>query len=387
MNTDPAAIFENHIREHAVLYFPGFFSAEQINVQLIDRQNRRSAVLYWFKVKAGTQNRSLIVKMSTRNSRKGRANILEIKKPLLFPLAEETEMHSLQYTALVTIHEYFISLNKKELGTIRVLDYLPDFQAIVMEESKDPKLQQLLFRESRLRSIFPQNRLTSAFHNAGMWLRIYHKMPKKEQVEVRHEHRDDYIDGIAKLTDFVASRLGDDPFLNQLALILTGKAREILPETLPMGLGHGDYAMRNILVGPNSCVTVLDTFAKWQTPIYEDIGYFLTGMKMTYPQVASQGLMFSPGRLRAYEHAFLKGYFAQKPIPYPTIRLYEMLALLDKWSSLLIPSHKRIRKLKGIGDAMTALASLYFKRSAKQLLQEITGVNSAAPSLDAKRSY
>jgi hypothetical protein len=134
-------------------------------------------------------------------------------------------------------------------------------------------------------------------------------------------------------------------------------------------------------------VTVLDTFAKWQTPIYEDIGYFLTGMKMTYPQVFSQGLIFSQKQLKNYEQTFLKGYFEQKTIPYPAIRLYEMLALLDKWSSVIVSSYRRGVKVKWIGDTKAALASLYFQSSAQRLLQEISGLERTAAAMDQKRIY
>ena len=64
--------------------------------------------------------------------------------------------------------------------------------------------------------------------------------------------------------------------------------------------------MRNILIGPNARVTVLDTFAKWRTPIYEDIGYFLNDLKMSYPQVVSQGLAFSSDQLRP-----MNGHFSR----------------------------------------------------------------------------
>lgn len=386
MNTDYVSIFTHHIRQHALRYFPGLMK-EPIDVQLKSSQERPSATLYRFHVKDASQVCSVIVKVPARNVLKGRVNDLGFAKPLLFPKAEEAEMHSLQYSALVAIDEYFTSLNRKELGTIRVLDYLPDSQAVVMEESRDPRLQDLLLKESRLRSPFGQYRLMPAFQNVGKWLRIYHKMPKQAEVQVRHEHREDYLEGISKLTDFLAGRLGDRPFFNQITLILAGKGREILPETLPLGLGHGDYAPRNILVGPNARVTVLDTFAKWRTPIYEDIGYFLTGMKMTYPQVISQGLVFSEGQIKAYEQAFLKGYFEQKPVPYPAIKLYEMLTLLDKWSSVLISSYRRSAGFRAAGDLKAAVVSLYFRRRTKQLLNEIAGVKRAAASLGAERSY
>ena len=386
MNTDQSTVLTDHIIEHAARYFPGLMSG-QTSVQLMDSQKRPSATLYRFKVTDGAQVHSIIVKVPMRNLLKDRANEPAFEKPLLFPKADEEEMHALHYTALVTIHDYMTSLNRKELGTIRVLDYLPESQAVVMEASSDPKLRDFVFKESRLRMAFGKSKLLPAFENVGTWLRIYHTMPKREQVQDRHTHREDFVESLLKLTDFLTERLGDKSFFDRLASELTQQAREILPETLPLGLGHGDYALRNILVNPNGRVTVLDTFAKWRTPIYEDIGYFLTGLKMTSEQVASYGLVFSQEQLRHYEEAFLRGYFKQQSVPYPAIRLYEMLALLDKWSSVLISSYRRSIKLKVVGDTKAALASLYFKRRTKQLLKQITKVPRTARSMDPERSY
>ncbi len=145
----------------------------------------------------------------------------------------------------------------------------------------------------------------------------------------------------------------------------------MLPELLPVGLGHGDYAPRNILIGPGARVTVLDTFAKWRVPIYEDIGFFLTQLESCFPQVISQGLAFSSEQLAVYERAFLKGYFGEEPLPYPSIRLYEVLALLDKWSSTIASFHQRTNSNRPVGRLRLILATRYFKRRTKSLLSEI----------------
>ena len=386
MNTDHAAVLTAHIQQHTDRYFPGI-NAGQVSVQIIEEQKRPSAILYRFKVTAGEETHFIIVKVPARGVLKDRLNELDFAKPLLFPKAEAEEMHLLHYTALVAIHEYFSGLNRKELGSIRVLDYLPDSRAIIMDESSDQKLRDLVLKESRLRALFASSSLLLAFRNVGIWLRVYHTMPKREQVQVRHDRREDFIEGVLKLTDFLTERLGDKSFFDTLASKITQQAHGILPEFLPLGLGHGDYAPRNILVSPTGRVTVIDTFAKWRTPIYEDIGYFLTGLKMTSEQVTSYGLIFGRNQLKEYEEAFLKGYFEQKPIPYRAIRLYEMLALLDKWSSALISSYRRGSKFKAVGDTKAALASLYFKRSTKRLLKEITRVERTAASMDPERSY
>ncbi len=384
MTTDHASVLTAHIQEHAARYFPGC-NAGQMSVQMIAEQKRPSAILYRFKVTDAVETHFIIIKVPARGVLKDQVNQLDFAKPLLFPKADSEEMHLLHYTALMAIHYYLSGLNRKELGSIRVLDYLPDFQAIIMEESSDRNLRDLVLKESRLRTSSTQMKLLPVFRNVGMWLRVYHTMPKTEQVQVRHDHREEFIEGILKLTGFLTERLGDKSFFESLASTLTHQVHKILPEHLPLGLGHGDYALRNILVSPTERVTVLDTFAKWRTPIYEDIGYFLTGLKMTSEQVASYGLVFSQGQLQEYEDAFLQGYFEQKPIPYPAIRLFEMLALLDKWSSVVISSYRRSSKV--VGNMKATFASLYFKSKTKHLLKEITRVERMAASMGPERSY
>lgn len=369
-NNYQETIIETHIREHAPGYFSGFESG-RISVQLRDKQMRSSAILYRFNVSNDVQIRSVIVKIPLRNSTENRPSESVYVKPLLFLKAEPRDMPRLHYTALVKIYEYITGLDNQQLGAIRVLDYLPEYAAIFSEESKDQNLRLLFLKESRLRSLLTYDELTATFQNVGTWLRVYHAMPKEEDVKVRHAHRDDYIEGITVLTAFLGKILGDESFFQKTASVIINKAQEALPESIPLGLGHGDYAMRNILVGFDARVTVLDTFAKWRTPIYEDIGYFLNDVKMSYLQVVSQGLAFRSDQLAAYECAFLKGYFDKEPIPYPAIRLYETLALLDRWSSTIAKLNQQKDFIKGAGRIKIFLVSPYFKRRLKSLIAEI----------------
>ena len=364
-------ILMDHIRQNALGYFPGLV-ADELSVQLRGQQERSSAVLYRFEVKDDTQSYLIIVKVPVRNLSKTNGNGTSHEKPLLFQKADSQDMHRLQYLALTSIYEYFAHLDNERLGAIHVLDYLPQYNAIIMEESRDPSLQQLFFRENRLHVLTSENGLASAFRNAGLWLKEYHAMPKEEGVQIRHQHQDQYVESIVKLTDFLTRAWGGESFFKQTASIVTQVGREVLPEVLPLALGHGDYAMRNILIGSNARVTVLDTFAKWRVPIYEDIGYFLNALKTSYPQVISQGFLYSPSRIAVYEHAFLQGYFASGNLPSSTIRLYEILALLDKWSSVLNNYHRRSAKLKHFSGTKITLTSRYFQKRLKLLLNDLT---------------
>lgn len=386
MNEHQVTAFMDHILEHAQRYFPDL-TPGQISVQLKEKQERALAILYRFEVKDGLQNRSVIVKAPVHALTRSRAREELYEKPVLFRRVGPKDRHWLQYTALSYIHEYFTGLGNKQFGTIRVLDYLPLYHAILTEESNDQKLQQLFIRESRLHLSSSNYDLTTAFQNAGTWLHHYHTMPKKEDVQVRHHHREEYFEAIIKLTDFLAKAWGDVLFFKQTSSKLISTGRKVLPELLPLGLSHGDYAMRNILIGPDARVTVLDTFAKWQTPIYEDIGYFLNSFKTSYPQVLSQGLMFDSSQLMTYEYAFLRGYFKAKSIPVPAIRLYEILALLDKWSSVLMHYHHRSAKLRTFGRVKSFLASRYFKKCTETLLQQLSGIEAVGASKAVERTY
>ena len=385
-NNTQEIIFKDNIQQHAREYFPKL-TADSITVQLRTEQERPSASLYRYDVRDEIQNYSIFVKVPVRNLPRGTVRKSNYEKPSLFQKADAQDMHWLQYTALTSIYQYFSELNDANLGAIHVLDYLPEYHAVVMEESVDPSLQKLFLKENRFEGWLPHQDLTPAFHNAGKWLQKYHTMPKEQGVKIRDQVREDYIEAIGTLTDFLAHAWGDETFFKHTASIIGRYCEEILPESLPLGLGHGDYALRNILVGPKSRVTVLDTFSKWRVPIYEDIGYLLNSLNTTYSQVVSQGLLFSSRQLETYESAFLTGYFGTGQIPYLNIRLYEMLALLDKWSSLMTHYHKRSARLKYFGGAKTLLVSRYFKNRTESYLNLLTGVGTGSAFSAMEKSF
>ena len=367
MNTDPSTIFLEHIRKHVSNYYCDFV-AEQTCVHFVDKQERRRATLYRFEVSNNAQTRFVFVKVPFGLSKTTPTNERVYEKPLLYPPVDLHDRHRRHYTALKAIYEYFTNLNIQTLGAIRALDYLPEHHAVFTEESADPKLGQLFLRKNRFYALFSDGELSPAFRNVGAWLSAYHNMPKEEDVDTRHAHRKDYVEAILKLKIFLVKTLGDECFFETVSSILRNESGKALPNSLPLALGHGDFSPRNILIGPNARVTVLDTFAAWRTSLYEDIGYFLNDLNMSYLQVVSQGFAFDAGQLAAYEQAFLEGYFDHEPIPYSAVRLYEALALLDKWSSLIARLYERPNAIQIV---KLRLASRYFKRRVTSLLDDL----------------
>lgn len=368
MSTDQTTFFMDHIQRHAPKYYRGFDSGPA-HVRCVYKQERRSALLYQFKVNNNTESHSIFVKvfLSVSDNRPTRQNGHE--KQLLYPIPDANDRHRLHYTALNSIYDYFTNLDQKSFGAIRVLEYLPKRSAILTEGSSDVKLRQLFWRKNDAYSLVPNPELAAVFRNVGAWLNLYHKMPK-EDVTVRHACPEDYKQTIVELKEFLIRVLGDKSFFEEASATIVDKAQQILPGSLPLGVAHGDFAQRNILIGPNARVTVLDTFAHWCTPIYQDIGYFLNDLKMAYPQAVSRGLAMVSNQLIAYERAFLQGYFGQEPIPYPVIRLYEALALLDKWSTTVARSSSS----KPVRRFINNLKNPFFKSGFKSLLAEIARV-------------
>jgi hypothetical protein len=143
----------------------------------------------------------------------------------------------------------------------------------------------------------------------------------------------DFISTIDKLVDFLIKADPKNSFLKQIAAKTVKEALQTLPEELPLGLRHGDFGLSNILAGPDGKITVLDTPAICHSPIYEDLAYLLVGLKAKWSQVLSLKLAYDSYQFAVYEREFLAAYFGQSPIPDRIIQLYEVQALLVRWSS------------------------------------------------------
>jgi aminoglycoside phosphotransferase (APT) family kinase protein len=277
---------------------------------------------------------------------------------------------------MMAIQAHFSALDDARFGVIRIFELVEEKQAIIMAFSTDPRLRDLVAKNSILRMPFGDrggSDLSRAFEHAGAWLRAYHTMEKvPEQAEVRHQRREDYLDSIGSFTQFLGEKCEDVSFFTAVKEQTEQAARAILPPVLPIGPGHGDFALRNILVGEGERVTVIDTLTRLCVPIYEDLAYFLVGLRGNRLQVFSQGLAFRKYLLASYEQAFLAGYFAGQAVPRSLLHLFEIQALLDKWSSLVVLIRSGRRGT--VRGAQLKLTDLYYRRLMKELLRALSEV-------------
>lgn len=370
-----ADLFRTHLTANAAVYYPDLAEGP-VEANLLSVEPRSASVLYRFELRGGQSRYPVLVKVPLlRRERRDDTN--GNGRPRLVTLTPAHEKVRLEYLALSEIQQYFDSLADPRFGAIRAHDFLPEQQALVMEALHARPMTNLLSREHSFRMQRRRPALDALFRNSGAWLRAYHQLPKTDDVSTRHDTRSDFIALIGEFTDFLAAETGERTMFDSVATRTTRLAQRLLPEKLPMGLAHGDYTTRNILVGPGERITVIDTLAKWRAPIYEDIAYFLAQLKTNKLQVMTQGLAFEQKRLQRYEAAFLEGYFDGKPVPREAIQLFEVLLLLDKWS--VYPGRgsggRSVRRLRE--RALSRLASRYLGKCVRGLLDALEAQTSA----------
>ena len=131
MLRDQTADFLDYIREHATQYFANIDSAE-LEVQFAGKQERRVSILYRFRVFDKAQNHEILVKVPIYREFADN-NEVAYSKPKLIPKTDLKDKYKLEFTALGAIYKYFSGLDDNQLKAVYALDYLPQYQAILVE--------------------------------------------------------------------------------------------------------------------------------------------------------------------------------------------------------------------------------------------------------------
>lgn len=356
--------FAEHLRTHANRYL-GEPAEVPPDVRLLWAEARSASTLYEFCVRTGSQDHRVLVKaISTRGKRSssGDSRVEGADRPRLLSPIDPAVKSRLEYEALGAMQTHFEQLKEPRFGMVRVFDHLPEEHAVIMEAVRQPSLRTAFVKSKRPGFSADSATLNVVFQNAGAWLRAYHALPKRNSVQHRHTRRTDFLRFIEEVTHFLGLRLDDPRFFDQVAASVAATACDILPEELPLGLAHGDFAMRNILIGPKERVTVIDTLARHRTAIYEDLGYFLLALKIHWCRAFDRLLPLRIDTTSEYEHAFLSGYFVGDSIPRAALRLYEVQALLDKWASFVVhPTHTASWSSQAVSAARLQLMSRLFR--------------------------
>ncbi|HEY2878250.1 phosphotransferase [Nocardioides sp.] len=215
------------------------------------------------------------------------------------------------------------------LGVVRPLLLMRDDAGIVMSFTDAPTLRNVVLDLSRLRR--GRGSLDDAIAGctlAGRWLRTFQERSEESDRPVRQGTREVVVDRLRAYGEFLDSR-----DWRRVATKGTQLVSERLPRELPLTVGHGDFAPRNMLLRDGR-LTVLDPLPRWRVPTYDDLCRFLVGIRLIGEQVHTHGLAFGAGALDALEAAVVAAYLGPHADQAP-LRAYELLILMDKWTAML----------------------------------------------------
>ena len=314
----------------AAEYFPDLSGARTV-VRLRRADERELSAVYVLDLEGNGHRHPIIVKRCGKPTDE-QQEAPSSDRPRIGAWTPPEKLWQFEQATLSAIWEHFDAVGDPHLGAVRLLDVLPDYGAIVLERLECPTLRTLLMRTGWWRGSPASAELGAALRNAGAWLRAFQQIPPLEHTRPRFTRRTELLDSIEEFAGDL-ERAGAGGVVRSIVSPTQAVARSILPEELPTGLGHGDFAPRNVLVGTDHRVFIIDTVGKWSWPVYQDIAYFLTAMKTIGPQIFSSGLLFSDAAMAAFEAEFLRGYYGEETPPLAVIRLFEIQCLLARWCS------------------------------------------------------
>ncbi len=264
------------------------------------------------------------------------------RRPILSATAVgEAELTECEFAALRQLERVFGG-DDPRFGAVRALAHLPAHHAIVMGLAPGVPLRDLLTRWSRLR---PGRRREgpapdSVFRAVGAWLRRFHDATPTTGHPVRQGAGEDVVAHFEALEEFLGRRLGRR--FGRLAGAGSELARQLLPPgELPLAVGHGDFAPRNVMVDHAGRIVVLDPLARWAVPEQEDLCRFLVGVQLNGLQVHTRGAAYAAETLARWQDDVIAGYYGHAQghsTPLAAVRCYQLLLTLDKWSALVEPA-------------------------------------------------
>lgn len=319
------------------------------------------------RIHAAGESRDVLAKVTSFDEAPARAGARQ-QRPMLGTPADFGEKHSLEYESLALAHHRIGESGDPRLASVRALAHIPERKTLILEYVDAPNLAALVRSRSLRRT--GSRPLEPAFMHAGAWLRAYHNL-SKSPAGTRRSTRAEFIDDLESYRHYLANHgVGRRP-PDELVDAIKAAAERALPEQPVLVLGHGDAAMRNVLVLPDDRVAMFDMLGRWAVPLYEDLAYFTLSVRLNGLQGATQGIAYKRTLLRRYEEAFLTGYFAGQSIPRAAIGAYQLLVLLDRWAARadvpLPPTWPRRGPHLVVERAMVAA----FRREASRIIGEL----------------
>jgi hypothetical protein len=352
------------VAERAEEWLPGVGAGPPVELRLL--RERPRALLYRIDVGEGPGRRLLLAKV--RRGWPGSAQQAGARPRLVPDLLPAAEQTALEFAGLTAIHALF-GADGQEFGAVRPLEHLAAEDAIVMEYVDAPTVRDVL--AGGRRAALPGRRSArlrraDACRRSGAWLAAFQQQMPHEGLPARQATRDEVVDRFQAFTQFLTGRLGARA-VGDAARSGARLAADVLPERLPLAVGHGDYAPRNLFALSNGRVAVFDPLCRWRVPRLEDLCRFLVAVRLQAAQLHTHGAAYGTRELDRCEAALIGGYRGAQDLPLPELRCYQLLITLDRWCALLdSPAGTPVGRLR---RTSVVRASGYLRRETRRLVQ------------------
>jgi hypothetical protein len=353
------------VAERADEWFPDVGARPAVALRRL--ADRPRAALYRVDVGEGPSARRVVAKV--RRGWLGAAQQAGARPrlaPDLLPAAEQT---ALEFDGLTAIQAMFGPTDGR-FAAVRPLEHLADVNTILMEHVDAPTLRDVLVRRSRFS---PRTRRRArgqedAWRRAGEWLRTFQDQMHGEGLPARQATREEVVERFEAFVDFLASRLGERA-VGGAARAGAQLAADVLPRRLPLAVGHGDYAPRNVFLLGDGRLAVFDPLSRWRVPRCEDLCRFLVAFRLQAIQLHTHGVAYGAAEQDLRERAVIDGYCGSDAVPLPEMRCQQLLITLDRWCTLVdSPSNGWSGRLRA---ASLDRAAGYLRKETRRLVELI----------------
>jgi hypothetical protein len=331
---------QRHLEQHWSRYYPARGEGAPPRISCISRGVGRgfSVTLKYALDFAGAAERQVVFVKLRRESRDGNYQLSEITERAF-------ELARIEFEQLSRAHEYFNG-HPDGLGVVRPLDYLAEYNAVLIERARGRDLGLILGGRRPASG--------AAVRRCGAWLREFHAGVQQstwhpwesagyEAAVLRRQQILESIGVPAQVLDRVCR-----PFLEH--------SRAQQGNSVPRAVLHGDYKARHVWA-TDDAIQVLDFGNVNKDDCYVDVAAFvveLAVMALWRPWIDAR-------QIDDWTDTFLRAYFAGEP---PSIvRLHIADALLKKWHRRLVSWSWGVQPVRMLHRALSAVgAAQYLER-------------------------
>lgn len=344
--TDVDAVHD-HIWRNAADWYPSLGS-RTLRVSLLSDRRRRRSRLIRFEVGDGQRHVTILCKIATPPETAGSTP----SRPRLGEPDDARRKLPYEYAALRAMRSR-IATDDPRIAAVRPLDLMEEQGVLLMEEEPSRTLRDLLVDAARPGASDLRRRLPDLFMAVGAWLGEFHRLDLPSD-GTRRASAVDHAGALRKFADWLTDRGAPSELVSRAVETATQDAPSSDLRTGPV---HGDAAPRNVLVGRDGRVMMIDPLARWRVPVWDDLAYMLASLRVNRLSVLTAGRLPPRSTLATLESAFLAGH------PHGDMRRVRaslVLILLDRWAAGLAPPHPT-------GPARDLFAAMERRRIAAEL--------------------